>query len=119
MTLHSKYGSNLEEAKCFEDFVSDVLYGAGLPIHIYRSRHYQVSRGESRSGLEVKLDRSFRNTGNLYIETSERWNGVVSLRPAGIYGKNWLYAIGDFYHFWIFATKVLQNLEKDCVKAVT
>lgn len=113
--LHDKYGNNLEDAREFEDFVADVLHTAlRLQVHMHRSRKYQVKFGENALGLEVKLDRRWRETGRLFIETEERWNADVPFRPAGIYGPNWLYLIGDQEHFWLFATRILQNIECHC-----
>lgn len=107
--LHPNYAANLEQAREFEDFVADVLYErAGMVIHVYRSRRHQVAYGECRVGLEIKLDRKWRDTGNLFIETEERHNTSVPFKPAGINGGCWLYVIGDYVKFWLFAAAALR-----------
>jgi len=120
MSLHENYGQNLEVGTEFQDFVADTLHEeAGLVVHNYRSRKYQVNKGENRIRLEVKLDRKWHKTGQLFIETEERWNTEVPMRPAGINANNWLYAIGDNQKFWVFATSTLRNLEAQCARKET
>jgi hypothetical protein len=114
MSLHKDYTPNLKMAGEFEDFVSDVFYWRfGTPVHVYRSRKFQVAVGESRAGVEVKLDLLWRQTGRLFIETAERWNEQVEMRPAGIHGPGWLYVVGDFSRFWVFGTRTLRLLESE------
>lgn len=115
MPLHSSYLSNLEQAKNFEDFVFDtMLHERRLVVGGYKSRHYQVLHGESATGVEVKLDLEFRNTGNLFIETAERPSVSAVWKPAGIYHATdpWLLVIGDFSTFWVLATQTLRNIHE-------
>jgi hypothetical protein len=112
MTLHAKYESNLTQAKEFEDFASDAMAHSLLVLPVvYRSAEFQQRYGESLSRIEFKLDQKFMDTGNLYIETAESWAEYVEKKPAGIYHHTspWLYVIGDFQQFWIFATRCLQR----------
>jgi hypothetical protein len=112
MPLHSNYLSNLEQGKEFEAFVFDtMLHERRLVVGGYMSRHYQVLHGESATGVEVKMDMEFRNTGNLFIETMERPSVLDTYKPAGIYHESdpWLMVIGDFSSFWVFATQTLRN----------
>lgn len=112
MPTHAKYQSNLNQAKEFELFASDAMAHSLLVLPVvYRSRHFQVRYGESLSGIEFKLDLKFRETGNLYIETEETYVEHVAKKPAGIFHETnpWLYVIGDFEMFWIFATRCLQR----------
>jgi hypothetical protein len=118
MPLHANYTSNLAEAKEFEDFVFDtMLHERKLVAGGYRSRHYQVVHGESMTGVEVKLDREFRNTGNLFLEFMERANVGEEFLPAGIYHATnpWLLAIGDYSTFWLFATQTLRNIHEQAI----
>lgn len=118
MPLHDNYTSNLAEAKDFEDFVFDtMLHERKLVAGGYRSRHYQVVHGESMTGVEVKLDREFRKTGNLFVETMERANVNEQMCPAGIYHDTnpWLLAIGDYSTFWLFATQTLRNIHEQAI----
>jgi hypothetical protein len=113
--LHDAYLANLEEARRFEDFVSDIYFDVfKMPIYIYRSRDYQVHKGESRSGHEIKYDRRFRRTGNLFIETAERWNSDVDFRAAGINGKGCYLIIGDYKRFWELPFTFLRGAEGHC-----
>lgn len=105
--LHAKYLDNLQEAKDFEDFAFDVmLRERRLVIGGYKSRHFQTMYGESDTGVEVKLDRKFRETGNLFIETAERHHEAAEMKPSGIYHETnpWMLLIGDYEQIWAFGT---------------
>lgn len=118
MPLHAEYKSNLEQAIGFEDFVFDtLLHERKLVAGGYRSKHYQVVYGESVTGVEVKLDKEFRRTENLFIETMERPGVDMEWRPSGIYHETgpWLLAIGDYKKFWLFATQTLRNIHEQDV----
>jgi hypothetical protein len=112
MTLHAKYIDNLKEAQEFESFASDAMaHGLCILPVVYRSKHFQTTHGESLTGIEFKLDKKFRDSGNIYVETAESWHERVSKKPSGIYHEKlpWLFVIGDFSTFWIFATRCLQR----------
>lgn len=111
MPLHANYMANLAEAKDFEDFVFDtMLHGRRLVVGGYKSRHYQTLYGESLTGVEVKFDKRFRTSGNLFIETSETHHESAVLRPSGIYHDSdpWLIVIGDYATLWAIATTTLR-----------
>ena len=112
MPLHDDYESNLREAKDYELFVSDALSHSLsiLPV-VYRSRHFQVTYGESLTGIEIKLDRKFRASGNLFIETEESCHESKESKPSGIFHESdpWLFVIGDYSTFWLFGTRCLQR----------
>ena len=64
-------------------------------------------------GAEIKRDGKFRETGNIYIETSEKSHpDKPEFTPSGILRKDnsWLYVIGDEKTIYIFSTKYLQLL---------
>lgn len=111
MGLHANYKSNLEAAKVFEDFVYDQMYRLGVCIVRYGTLEYQRV-GENRAGLEIKLDRKFRQTGNLFIETYERYNSTVDFKPAGCLSpdNSWWYAIGDYEGFYLFGKQMLARM---------
>jgi hypothetical protein len=115
MPLHANYQANLDEAKDFEDFVFDtLLYERKFVCGGYKSRHYQTLHGESLTGVEVKLDRKFRSTGNLWIETQERPSVAHEYAPAGIYHKAgpWLIVIGDYSTLWAIASQSLRLIHE-------
>lgn len=112
MPLHDKYEQNLAEAKEFECFVSDTLmHECAIIPCVYMGKHHQTLYGESLTRLEIKYDRKFRSTGNLFIETAESCHESKAMRPAGIrHDSNpWLFVIGDYSTFWVFATRCLQR----------
>jgi len=112
MPLHSNYESNLAEAKEFELFVSDTLaHSLAILPCVFRSKHYQTLYGESLTGVEIKLDKQFRATGNLFIETEESPHESREKSPAGIYHHTspWLFVIGDNHTIWVFSTTCLKR----------
>lgn len=110
------FRERLSEGHEFEDFCVDVLWDNGIPLLLYRSRQRQWKSGESRIGAEVKLDRKWQSTGNLFIECEERRNsdGSSQWRPAGIYEdtKPWLYVIGSEAMIWIHGVTILRLLHE-------
>lgn len=109
------YKSKLEQGLEFQDVVTAALYQRGIVVVAYSSRKYQVERGENMLGAEIKRDGNFRNTGNIYIEVSEKSHpSKTEYYPSGIYREDnsWLYVIGDERTVYIFATKYLRLLEQ-------
>jgi hypothetical protein len=81
----------------------------------YASQKFQNTVGENMLGAEIKRDGKFRETGNLYIETSEKSHPDKPIyTPSGIHRKDnsWLFVIGDEKIIYIFSTKYLQMLEE-------
>lgn len=109
---YSLIKDDLEIGKRYEDFVSDRLYDIGLPIHCYQSLKYQVEKGENRAGVEIKNDRRFNETGNLYFETHEKRPDATDWVESGLYRKDntFLYFIGDYCKAWLFSKNQLKTL---------
>lgn len=70
--------------------------------------------GENRQGLEIKLDRKFVQTSNLFIETRERarlsGGGFTRWKMSGPFRRDnnrWL-LIGDYMRLWVFHSAVLR-----------
>ncbi len=108
------YAEKLEQGLQFQDVVTRELYQRGIVVVGYASRKYQNECGENMLGAEIKRDGLFRDTGNLYIETSEKSHPDNAVYiPSGIYrGDNsWLFVIGDEETIYIFSTKYLRMLE--------
>lgn len=109
---------DLAAGKEYEDFVQRVLWDRGIVCLLNRSAKYQWRHGESLGGIEIKLDRRFRETGNLYIETAERrtTNGDSAWRPSGIYDvpRPRLYAIGDQRTIYLLSVTLLHNVRANC-----
>lgn len=104
------YRPRLEDGQRFQDFIGAELYRVGIVIVNFQSREYQYRHGENLLGLEVKFDDRVKTTGNLFIEVEERADPANPRWVAsGIdRGDAWLYGIGNYQEFWIFATRHLQ-----------
>lgn len=108
------YADKLQEGVEFQDVVTRELYARGIVVIGYASKRFQNSEGENMLGAEIKKDNKFRETGNLYIEVSEKAHpDRPSYTPSGIHRKDnsWLFVIGDEKTIYIFSTKYLQMLQ--------
>src|SRR5262245_10222063 len=109
------YEACLAEAQRFQDFVVDVCWQQlGLAIVQYASREYQYKVGESKTGIEIKQDSRYAETGRLFIETESRRPPNTRYIPSGIFRKDnsWLYIIGNYNTLFIFSKKFLQQLSE-------
>jgi len=107
------YAIQLREAHEYQDFVSDELYKIGLPICNYTSQKYQYTVGENKLGIEIKHDKKFAETGNLWIEVEEkRHPDNPQYATSGIMrdDNTWLYVIGDYSTIYIFSKVLLGQL---------
>lgn len=109
------YKEQLKEGQEYQDFVGDILYSHGIPIISYGSKKYQIERGENKIGIEIKYDKKFKDTGNLYIELKEKSNPKnENYINSGINrdDNTWLYVIGDYKTIFVFGKKMLYYLSK-------
>lgn len=104
-----------EVGATFLDFVVESAWKAGIAITPYGSRYYQFNRGETRTGVEIKFDGNFRETGQLYIETGEKRDPETGKTVlSGILRKDhWLYAVGDYETIFLFPSRLLRLLMKE------
>jgi len=112
MEYTEKYTENLRDGKEFEDYCYRWLeFEKRTRIEACKDKQTQIQVGENYFGIEFKLDRNFRKTGNLYIELKERSSSRFNYTEAGIYRKDntFLYAIGDWETLYVFDKKRLQN----------
>ena len=100
----------LEESARFQDYVADLLYDIGIPINLYTSYKYQVEKGESRAGVEIKLDKQMKK--NIYIEIAERHSTNEQFVASGVMRNDntLFYVIGNYEHIRMFSKKQLQIL---------
>lgn len=109
----SHYRPLLAEALEFQDYVAEKLYETGLPLFNYASKKYQFERGENKLGVEIKKDRKFATTRNLWIEISEKSDPSKECYVTSGIRRNdntWLYVIGDERTIFIFSKRFLVKL---------
>jgi len=106
------FDAAVEAGKKYEDFVMSVLWDNHIVCLPHRSRYYQWEFGENQQGIEIKEDRKFSTTGNLFVETRERrtTDESSSWRPCGIYDDPppRLYCIGDYSTIYLLPVSVLR-----------
>ena len=110
------YREKLEEGKLFQDWIQKKLLHHGLIVMLNTSEKYQKDIGESLSGIEIKKDTRFKETGNLFIEVAEKSDPLYpNYIPSGIYrnDNSWLYCIGDYQEVFLLPKKILQILYED------
>lgn len=108
----------LQAGNEYEDYVQHVLWQRGYFFILHRSAKYQWSHGESIGGNEIKLDRLFRSTGNLYIETAERrtTEDASQWRASGICDtpQPRIYTIGDRQTIYVLPVRWLHCVRHKC-----
>ncbi len=113
-TRPAEYLLRLEEALEYENFIARGLLPEGIVVQLLTSRKSQ-HLGETMSGLEIKNDRRFRETGNLYFETAQKtFVAQGEFQPSSVFrdDNTWLLGIGDEQDFWIFDKNWLQRVSR-------
>lgn len=104
----------------FQDFVASIFCRElGLAITQYSSRKYQMLKGESHQGIEIKYDRRMTETGNISFEIAEKSRADVDVwTPSGIYRSDntWLYVQGNYNMIYVFGKVILQLLYEKSYK---
>ena len=112
--------TSYEESMEYQDFIVDILIkNLGLTISTYSSRKYQFSVGESRQGIEIKLDKRISPKGNVSIEVFEKSKASNSLWvKSGILREDntWLYIQGNYEYVFIFSKRALRQIYEDKYK---
>lgn len=112
--MNKYYEEKLKQGLEYQDFVFEQLrHMDGMPIFLgaYASEKYQYKKGESLSGIEIKHDRKFHETGNLFIEIAEKTDASLpEYTPSGVMREDnsWLYLVGDYEQAFIFPKKLLR-----------
>lgn len=103
----------LNKGQEFQDYVFDKLYEIGIPLISYSSKKYQIEKGENKAGVEIKFDDNFAKTNNFWIEVAEKYDPKQEdWFDSGIKrdDNTWLYIIGNYDIFYIFAKRHLMSL---------
>lgn len=111
--MTDEYRDNLRDGNEFQDYATIQLLKCGIVVNQFSSEKYQSEYGESSSGIEIKYDRKFRETGNFYIEYQEKSNkNNPYYVDSGILRKDntWLWVIGDYDDLYIVPKKDLRRL---------
>ena len=110
---HNVYMPQLLAAQEFQDFVSIELMTKGMVLSNMSSQKYQNEKGENLQGFEIKYDRNFRKTGNLYIEVAEKSDpDNYRFIESGIFrnDNSWIYLVGDYNGFYLMQKKILKAI---------
>ena len=100
----------------YEEFVVKVmLEQRSTKLEIFRTIEEQYYIGESRQGYEIKLDRNFQRTGNLFIETGEKVPWKDEYTNSGILRNDntIYYLIGDKREIFILSKRQLRAFHND------
>ena len=106
------FKEQLREAYEFEKFIDEFFRCEGIELGMFEEKECQY-KGENIKGIEIKYDKLFRKTGNLYIEFAEKQPNATEWIPSGIekHGNSKFLLIGDFNKFWIFNINNLISLK--------
>lgn len=106
----------LEVGLQFQDFVVDTcLREWGKVIQCYSSRKYQLSKGESVQGVEIKYDGPCSRTLQLSIEVAERKDKTLYWFDSGICGRDTAceYIQGNYDTLFLFERAALLRYFED------
>lgn len=109
------YVKMLDEATEFQDFVCIELIKRGIVLSNMSSKKYQNLKGENVQGFEIKFDKIYETSGNLYIEFAEKSNpNNEHYVASGIYrnDNSWIYAAGNYDGIYLMQKKVLRAMHK-------
>lgn len=109
------YEKRFNESNEFQDFVCIELIKKGIVLSNMSSKKYQIMKGENVQGFEIKHDKNFRRTKNLYIEYEEKGNIVnENYVVSGInrYDNSWIWVIGDYQGVYLIQKKVLMAMHE-------
>lgn len=111
------YINQLKDSHRFEIYVEEMFRQRGVDIGLYYGRDQQYS-GETVVGIEIKLDKMLKKTGNVYIEYQERMRKSNQWVNSGILKEdNTKYIfIGDVDRSYIFRKQRLLSYYERLVK---
>jgi len=117
------YKERLLQGKEYENFVRKVLKEKmNLSVDVYKNIQDQYNIGESEQGFEIKYDKRYKETNNIYIEVAEKTNkNNLNFIDSGIYrnDNSWILLIGNFDVIYFFGINTLRLLyETDRFKKV-
>lgn len=104
------YMPNLIAASEFQDFICLQLIKKGIVLSNMSSQKFQLEVGENIQGFEIKYDRIFRESNNLYIEYMEKSNPKnYKYVESGIlrHDNTWIYCVGDYDGVYLMQKSVL------------
>jgi hypothetical protein len=101
----------VREGMEFEEYITDVFYTKfNIILHRYITKADQL-KGENEEGCEIKNDRYFRTSGNLFIEIQELTKNNDWINSGILRNDNSvLYIIGDRTGVYIFEKKELYKM---------
>jgi len=104
------------EGEEYQEYIAEIFTRElGIPIDYYTTKYDQINIGESRQGIEVKLDNRCTETGNVSIEVAEK--SCVAMpywAPSGIMREDntWLYVQGNYEIVYLFSKLHLRRIYK-------
>ena len=106
----------------YEAYVVEQLRAEGVTIARHVGREAQLLLGDTTARMEIKFDRLFSATGNLFIEVAEKRRATDLIWiPSGINACAsfvW-YGIGDYQDFFVFSRGALEQEERVADRVLT
>lgn len=113
MNYKKYYEEKLKTGAEYEKHIAKVLNEKlGITLDFFVGKEEQL-KGETKQGIEIKHDERMKETGNLYIEYSEKSHpNLPGYYPSGISrdDNTWLYIIGDYNNVYLFGKNQLKLL---------
>jgi hypothetical protein len=116
--VNDYYTQQLAIGQAYERYILEQLRAEGRVVESHATAALQLARGDlsvAGQDLEVKFDRLFASTGNLYIETAEKRDASRDYwTPSGVCASSaaiW-YGIGDYRDFFLFKRVTLRDVAR-------
>jgi hypothetical protein len=109
------YEDQFKDGKKFEQFVINELKNIGINLTLTKTKEEQINIGETYEGYEIKYDKKYCETKNIWIEVEERTDPDKDWVKSGILrNDNTIkYVIGDYDRIFIFLKETLKSLYGD------
>ena len=108
------YDDQLKNGNQFEEHVVKELQKKGITLTLTRTKLEQIEIGETYEGYEIKYDKKYSETHNLWIETEERTDITKEWVQSGINRNDntIFYVIGDYSRIFVFNKATLKILSE-------
>ena len=108
------YNNQLRNGKQFEQHVINELEKIGITLTLTETLEDQIEIGETYEGYEIKYDKKYKETNNLWIEIEERTDINKEWVDSGIFREDntIFYVIGNYSRIFVFNKATLKILSE-------
>jgi hypothetical protein len=113
--MSTEYTKHFNDGASYARYVEEFIWRKlRINLEPYITKEEQRDIGENPQGFEIKFQKPYAKTGNLYIEVKERTSKKMDYVDSGIYREDnaWLWVTGDRETIFILSKKQLKNIHR-------